>query len=285
MATDEVLDDYLRDVNGHLSLPQRAALSHWIFLRQPKRGTDDVFWVDNELVQLVLENRITCPTPALQAANIIRYIGDQTRKTGEAIEGLSPFFPSSVGCYSREGACQIIEELIERGLLVGTDASTQDGHDFIDLRLTLAGWQSYEDEIAGELSGNYGFIALKFNDVILDPFLNDHIKPAVQSIGMDLFDMRDVSQAGLIDNILRVKIRDARFVLVDLTHDNAGAYWEAGYAEGLGKPVLYICERKKFEEAKTHFDTNHCTTVCWDTGNPDQFRAELIATLRRTLES
>ena len=45
---------------------------------------------------------------------------------------------------------------------------------------------------------------------------------------------------------MRERIRDAAFVLVDLTHDNPGAYWEGGYAEGLGKPVIYICEASKF---------------------------------------
>ena len=81
----------------------------------------------------------------------------------------------------------------------------------------------------------------------------------------------------------REKIRDAAFVLVDLTHENSGAYWEAGYAEGLGKPVLYICERAKFEAAKTHFDTNHLTTVLWEAHKPHEFIEQLIATLRRSL--
>ena len=86
--------------------------------------------------------------------------------------------------------------------------------------------------------------------------------------------MRDVSQAGIIDNIMRTQIRDAAFIIIDLTHDNAGAYWEAGYAEGLGKPVVYICERKKFETATTHFDTNHCTTVPWSIEDPENFKKE-----------
>src|SRR3546814_14354246 len=82
---------------------------------------------------------------------------------------------------------------------------------------------------------------------------------------------------------MRSQIRDAAFVIVDLTHDNSGAYWEAGYAEGLGKPVIYICEKAKFGKAKTHFDTNHCTTVVWTRDTGEEFRAELIATLRRSL--
>ena len=68
-----------------------------------------------------------------------------------------------------------------------------------------------------------------------------------------------VARAGVIDKIMRTQIRDAAFVIVDLTHDNPGAYWEAGYAEGLGKPVIYICEKGKFEATKSHLDMNHCT--------------------------
>jgi nucleoside 2-deoxyribosyltransferase len=79
---------------------------------------------------------------------------------------------------------------------------------------------------------------MKFGDAVLDPFVEQTIKPAIRdAIAYDPFDLRNVSRAGVIDKILRVQIRDAAFVLVDLTHDNAGAYWEAGYAEGLGKPV------------------------------------------------
>ncbi len=72
-------------------------------------------------------------------------------------------------------------------------------------------------------------------------------------------------------------------LLADLTHDNEGAYWEAGFAEGLGKPVIYTCEREKFKEMKTHFDTNHHLTVIWDKGDPSKAAEELKATIRATL--
>ena len=126
---------------------------------------------------------------------------------------------------------------------------------------------------------------MQFHDPDLEPFVREVVKPAVKyAIGYDLVDMRDVGRAGIIDNIMRVQIRDAKFVIVDLTHDNHGAYWEAGYAEGLGKPVIYICEKGKFEEQKTHFDTNHCTTVPWSRDDDEGFREELVATLRRSLD-
>ena len=102
--------------------------------------------------------------------------------------------------------------------------------------------------------------------------------------GTTFLDMRDSARAGVIDNIMRIQIRDAKFVIADLTHDNRGAYWEAGYAEGLGKPVIYICEKTKFDEKKTHFDTNHCLTVPWSRDDDTGFCDALSATIRRSLE-
>lgn len=129
---------------------------------------------------------------------------------------------------------------------------------------------------------------MQFDEPDLDSFVQDVVKPAVkESTDYDLVDMRDVGKAGIIDNIMRVQIRDAKFVIADLTHDNNDAYWEAGYAEGLGKPVIYICEKEKFESNDgTHFDTNHCTTVFWSKSrdNDEGFRQELTATLRRSLD-
>ena len=150
--------------------------------------------------------------------------------------------------------------------------------------LTLQGWEHYDARKRGHFAGRFGFVAMQFEDPILDPLIRKTVKPALQDkLNYDLIDMRDVAQAGLIDDLMRARIRDAAFVLSDLTHDNSGAYWEAGYAEGLAKPVIYLCEKAKFEKQKTHFDTNHCTTVLWSADDPDPFTQQLIATLRNSL--
>jgi nucleoside 2-deoxyribosyltransferase len=89
----------------------------------------------------------------------------------------------------------------------------------------------------------------------------------------------------LIDDRLRVEIRQSRFLLADLTHHNKGAYWEAGFAEGLGKPVIYLCRKDVFEDKSqgTHFDTNHHLTVVWDLENLGEAAEKLKATIRATL--
>lgn len=224
-------------------------------------------------------------SPTIQAMNLVRYIGDEVSRSGEPIPILLyADIQERIGAPSIDFMRHLIGDLKRRGTVEG-DFRKADPYSFFDASLTLDGWEQYEAEKRGEFRGNYGFIAMQFGDPDLDPFVKDVVKPAVkEALGYDLVDMRDVAQAGVIDNILRIQIRDAAFLIVDLTHDNPGAYWEAGYADGLGKPVIYICEKAKFEMERTHFDTNHCTTVPWSRGDDEGFKQELIATLRRSLE-
>ncbi len=126
-------------------------------------------------------------------------------------------------------------------------------------------------------------MAMRYGDGQLDKLFEDVLKPAVKQTGFDLFRLIDRPKAGLIDNRLRVEIQTSRFLIADLTHENAGAYWEAGYAEGLGKPVIYTCEKNKFETCKTHFDTNHHLTLQWDANGSTEMVEELKATIRATL--
>jgi hypothetical protein len=176
------------------------------------------------------------------------------------------------------------EPLVAKLIRVKDERETLQTGSFARCALTLAGWERFEAERIGRLSGDYGFIAMKFGDAELDSFLATAIKPAVEQLSFRLVDMRDAARAGIIDDVMRVTIRDSAFVLVDLTHDNSGAYWEAGYAEGLGKPVIYLCEQQKFDEKSTHFDTNHLTTVPWRTTAPGDFQKRLMATLRNSLK-
>jgi hypothetical protein len=273
-------DDYLGAERQKTTGAARASISHWI---RRQTETQNTIRVSEEIIRAAVDRELPLPNPSQLATNILRYIGERTADTGLPLETLPSDFRVSVGAINLRSAVGIIRELFEGGLLKALfppdiwSASAQ------DIELTLAGWNAYEAEKKGQVSGNYGFIALETGDESLEPLIRDHIKPSLADIGYDLVDYRDISEAGIIDNILRIQIRDSAFVLVDLTHDNRGAYWEAGYAEGLGKPVLYICEKSKFGERSTHFDTNHCTTVQWDVDNIPEFIANLSATLKRSL--
>jgi nucleoside 2-deoxyribosyltransferase len=284
--SDEVWEDFLDPQSGagsKLTEVQRSRLAHKL---RTAVASESIKWpkLDYDFLSRFRSEGFPGPNMAEQAKNLIRFVGEEISKTGLKIESCPKHLFATIGSPNPIFASNLAIELIQSGLLTGEDLGDEEDPYPIDLGLTLRGWENFESEKSGKFAGNYGFIAMKFGDSILDPFVQNEVKPAIKTgIGYDLVDVRDVAQAGIIDNIMRAQIRDSAFVLVDLTHDNSGAYWEAGYAEGLGKPVIYLCESSKFEKAKTHFDTNHCTTVIWSINEVEKFKTELIATLRRSL--
>lgn len=281
----EAWDDYLDpDSPAHrLTELKRAHLSH-IVRTASIVGPSGLPRLNSDFLAQFDRKPSLGPSPAEQATNAIRYVGSLIAESGARLDNIPVDFYASIGAPNPGMAADLALELVRRGIFDGVPTEDLDGNDLLNINLSLDGWERFEAEKRGQVSGNYGFIAMQFGDSILDPFVVEVLKPVVkEGIGYELLDMRDVSRAGVIDNIMRTQIRDSAFVIVDLTHDNAGAYWEAGYAEGLGKPVIYICEKNKFEDAKTHFDTNHCTTVLWDDSRDNDFGEELVATLRRSL--
>jgi hypothetical protein len=62
---------------------------------------------------------------------------------------------------------------------------------------------------------------------------------------------------GMVDRI-EDEIRKANFVVADLTDERPSCYWEAGYAEALGVPVIHIASKQSVvspkEKTTIHFD-------------------------------
>jgi hypothetical protein len=155
-------------------------------------------------------------------------------------------------------------------------------HGRVGFKLQIAGWDRYDELQHANVASRVAFMAMKFGDAILDRVLQECFKPSAFRAGFDLKALNETQPAGLIDNQIRAAIRRARFVIADLTHDNNGAYFEAGFAEGIGLPVIYTCERQKFADKKTHFDTNHMVTIPWHADALSEAGSALTATIRAT---
>jgi hypothetical protein len=149
--------------------------------------------------------------------------------------------------------------------------------------LTFKGWRIYEELQRQSSDSRTAFMAMKFGRPRADTMFRDHFIPAVEATGFKLQRLDTRPKAGLIDARMEVDIRTSRFLIADLTHGNRGAYWEAGFAHGLGKPVFYSCEEGYFRRVSTHFDTNHHYTVLWNTTAPERAVEDLKAVIRATL--
>jgi hypothetical protein len=160
------------------------------------------------------------------------------------------------------------------------------------VRLSLRGWATLDEMKRSAVRTRRAMVAMPFGNEHLDRVLNEVFRPAVRRTGFQLYRLDDEPTAGLIDNRLRVAIRTARFLIVELTLSNQGAYWEAGFAEGVGKPVIYTCDKRFFDKAApyegcsgVHFDVNHHQHVLWQPDNVMAAENALVAAIRATLPS
>jgi hypothetical protein len=264
-----------------------AKLSHSIYKMSRSPGKWSV--ISDELFQAILAAPVGLPSPAEQLANFIQWLGEVQSDVGAWVD-FSPQTIAAVGALDENGVGFIATESARQGFIkdapkpVRTLGSTG-GYAFMPMQLTLHGWQYYQEILRGRVTNRIAFMAMPFGNDELNQVVQEQFVPAVRSTGYELKRLDQRQPAGSIDDRLRVEIRQARFLVADLTHKNSGAYWEAGYAEGLGKPVIYTCRKDIFdnEETRPHFDTNHHLTVLWRSDAPTLAVEKMKDTIRATL--
>jgi nucleoside 2-deoxyribosyltransferase len=227
-----------------------------------------------------LETR-TLPSPADAIDNLLLWIAESASGSfGKEVQVAysDPNALGSIGVIDPKDVEWVADSANAQRLIDGPRAQASR-----QCRLTPDGWLRVEELKRAHVSSKFAFFARQFNDSDLDKLYESCLRAAVLETG---YELRTVTQrAGLIDAVIEDEIRRCRFVVADLSNKNDGAYWEAGFAEGLGKPVIYICRAKDEHgvEITTHFDANHRHTVKWDLAAPEDFATRLKAVIRNTL--
>lgn len=94
----------------------------------------------------------------------------------------------------------------------------------------------------------------------------------IKTLHMDLKEHNEK----ICDTII-AKIRKSRFMVADFTGLRGGVYFEAGYALGLGLPVIWTCKNDHKDEL--HFDTRQYNHILWID------ESDLYEKLRRRIEA
>lgn len=251
----------------------RAAVAHAVFKLQGNALIDDL-----DLDGFAQSVRLPDPNECID--NLVLRLADGG-SAGREIEVFNDEWAARLGCIDQDGVAWVCHEAQDQGLIRnGSRSSTQ--------LLTAKGWQHYGALLRNGAKSRHAFMAMAFNQPELDALLTRHLVPAVAQAGFELRTTQHAGKtAGLIDNRMRVEIRTSRFVVCDLTHHNRGAYWEAGFAEGLGRPVFYTCREDVLKGGSAgggpHFDTSHQTIVPWHPERMAAAAGELKAMIRATL--
>jgi hypothetical protein len=242
-----------------------------------------------EIVRRMLEEGL--PDPAEQAANLLLWIGDCTHN-GEWMDVKPEADFPRIGSHDGEAMRWVMAHLTserlavleEKGravdVLVRGERTAR--YEVLSCMLTMRGWDRYGELKRGATDSRLAFMAMEFDNPLLEAVYKDVLKPAVAATGFELRRIDEKPSAGSsIDDQIRVAIRRSRFAVVDLTNDNSGAYWEAGYAEGLGRRVFFTC--LEAEDQKPHFDTRQQPIVFWTPDNLDELGKRLKNIIRATL--
>jgi hypothetical protein len=258
---------------------QRAVMAHAL-RRMAASGTTPVI-TDGMTLRILQEDRL--PTLVEQRDNLLRWLGTEL-EIGPVYSFSYHGVGARVGSASPGAFQLLLESMAAAGYLVGKIGGGGDGA----FKLGYRGLERLEQLERATPSGYNAFMAMKFGDPALNKIVDDYFRQAVKETGFELYRLDDKPEAGLIDARLRNEIRNCRFLIADLSHANLGAYWEAGYAEGLGKPVIYTCEKSVFDGktahiAAPHFDTNHHLTIVWEASDPQVAASRLRETIRFTI--
>lgn len=143
------------------------------------------------------------------------------------------------------------------------------------IRLTPKGYARVDELQKNTANGKAVLVAMKFGNET--ELLRNAIRDGIKKAGYNAVFIDEVQHNDFITPELLKHIRDSKFVVVDLTHRNNGAYFEEGYAMGLGKPVIQLCK----QDTELHFDIAQKNTIIWRDENdiPEKLCNRILATI------
>ncbi len=246
-------------------------------LRQKQQAGETPELVGNIVERIVAENSL--PEIKEQIDNLIYYLGELTTP-GRQYRGDTREVLTTIGAIDLENYMLIRHFLFEKEYASGVSGI---GDYKEDITLRIQGWERFY-ELKNSVSDNrLAFMAMPFEDKRLQNVFLNWFKPACQALGFELRRVDELPEAGIINNKMMVDIRKSRFIIAELTGENRGVYWEAGFAEGLKKPVIYTCDDEYEANNPLHFDIRQHHTVFWTDDTLKEAAENLVVTIQATI--
>lgn len=163
-----------------------------------------------------------------------------------------------------------------------TNCSTNKKEDFhADCQLLTTGWSRVEEINRKNLNNKKAFVAMKFSSETES--LREAIKKGIRAAGYEPVIMNEVEHNKQIVPEMLYQIRNSKFVIAELSHHNNGAYYEAGYAFGVGKEVIHICSEKALTD-DLHFDVKQVNTITYKDDNLEELSEKIKHRIIATIE-
>ena len=132
------------------------------------------------------------------------------------------------------------------------------------------------------VKSDQAFVAMWF-DKSMNQSFEKGIEPAIRDCGYMPVRIDQIEHVDKIDDRIISEIRRSRFLVADFTSEidkpRGGVYFEAGFALGLGIPVIWTCRSDII--TNIHFDTRQFNHIVWS--NSGELREKLSTRIRAVI--
>lgn len=257
----------------------KPAIEAWTeYLREnPKKLANVSGWIRDHQGEVITPERLRqleelqTPSYGERKTKFLVFIKKQSTILGQRI-ALTPDFMqhliAACWCFNSNEISFLITSL-------ETDAFIE--HKASGLRLTAKGYD-YLARLDVNPTSQTGFCAMWF-DASVASLWEKAVEPAVGNAGYQPLRIDKKEHVNRIDDEIFADIRRSRFVIADFTHGEkgvrGGVYFEAGFAQGLGLPVIWTCREDMLSEDKLHFDIRQYNFLAWTDASLDDFKDRL----------
>lgn len=231
--------------------------------------------LDNEKLESIIRNASIPRTPEEKISHLLTYLHSLQKYEGSEIK-----FPEGENKQNLAKRLYFknyheltfyLFTLLNQGFITGIESTNLDGTGLVDIRITYQGLAKVIELNESGVQSDRCFVAMSFSKE-LDETRNA-IKTAIDKAGFNpiLIDEIHIDADVTINDALIAEIKKCKFMVADFTQHKHGVYFEAGFALGLKRPVIYLCHENEF--SKTHFDTNHYPHILYS--NLDELKEKL----------
>ena len=106
------------------------------------------------------------------------------------------------------------------------------------------------------------FVVMQLDPPEYEELFNDAIVPVCDRMGLEAFRSSQTYCPGLVIADIQRQIRESRVIIAEITPVNPNVYYEVGYADAIGKPVILIADSGKLE--RLPFDVRAFRTLFYE---------------------
>jgi nucleoside 2-deoxyribosyltransferase len=212
-------------------------------------------------------NEPTIPTEAID--RLIMLIEKQISEASD----FTSFHPRGAVLYAKSP--REFKYFCDLAVEIGFVEQREGKHEY---RLTVSGWKRLIEIKKTIPQSNRAFVAMWFSDE-MDGVWQDGFRSALIDAGYDPIRADIIEHNEKICDRILSEIRRSGLLVADFTGNRGGVYFEAGFAMGMGIPVIWTCRSDDMDSV--HFDTRQYNHIVWE--NISDLKTQLVNRIVATL--